>query len=76
MGFMGTDANRADWRLVHQYGAGESKEGYRRALSRANARSMAASTARWTKNAVAMLPTNVAPTTIASIVLRLTSVPQ
>jgi hypothetical protein len=29
---------------------------------------MAPSTALWTKNAVAMLPTNVAPTTITSIV--------
>jgi hypothetical protein len=43
---------------------------YRRAaLSRPNARSTAPSRALWTTNAIAMLPTNVAPITIASIVL-------
>ena len=48
----------------------QAREAYRRAaLSRPNARNMAPSTALWTTNAVATLPTNVAPITIASIVL-------
>ena len=43
---------------------------YRRAgLLRSSARNMAPRTALWTTNAVAILPTNAAPITIASIVL-------